>query len=85
MENTLEIQEKVKQFIVKTSYVPEDQINNDSLIFVQGIMDSMGFISIIDFIEEYFSISAADNELIETNFESINAITNYISRKIQSN
>ena len=83
MDNIFQIQEKVRQFIIKTSYISEDQINNDTLIFAQGIMDSMGFISIIDFIEEDFSISAADNELLEANFESINAIANFIYRKIQ--
>jgi acyl carrier protein len=83
MDNILQIQENVKQFIVNTSYVPADQVNNDTMIFAQGIMDSMGFISIIDFLEESFSISVADNELIEPNFESINAISNFISRKIQ--
>jgi acyl carrier protein len=83
MDSLHQIQEKVKQFILKTSYISEDQISNDSLIFAQGIMDSMGFISIIDFIEEDFSISAADNELLESNFESINAIANFVSRKKQ--
>lgn len=85
MDSIQQIQEQVKQFILKTSYIPEDQINNDSLIFAQGIMDSMGFISIISFIEEDFSVAAADNELIESNFESINAISNFIFRKIHSN
>jgi acyl carrier protein len=85
MDTKFQIEEKVRQFVISTSYIPEDQINNESLIFAQGIMDSMGFISIIDFIEENFSISANDNELIESNFESINAISNFISRKMQSN
>lgn len=83
MEEIHQIQERVKQFIVDTSYISEDQVNIDTLIFAQGIMDSMGFISIIDFIEENFSITAADNELLESNFESINAISEFISRKKQ--
>jgi acyl carrier protein len=85
MENINQIQQKVRQFIQETSYVDEDQINNDSLIFVQGIMDSMGFISIIDYIEENFSVTANDDELIESNFESINAISDFILRKMKSN
>ena len=84
MENTLQIQEKIKQFILKTSYVSADQVNNDTLIFAQGIMDSMGFISIIGFIEDNFSIAIADNELLEANFESINAIADFVIRKRQS-
>jgi len=44
-------------------------------------MDSMGFISIIGFIEDNFAITILDNELLETNFESINAIAEFVSRK----
>lgn len=84
MDEIHQIQQRVKQFIVDTSYISEDQVNVDTLIFAQGIMDSMGFISIIDFIEENFSITASDNELLESNFESINAIANFVSRKMQA-
>jgi acyl carrier protein len=83
MQDINQIKEKVKEFILKTSYVPADQIQNDTMIFAQGIMDSMGFISIIGFIEESFAVSASDDDLIESNFESIDAISNFISRKLQ--
>lgn len=81
MEEITQIQGKIKQFIIETSYTNENSVNNDTLIFAQGIMDSMGFISIIGFIEESFSVVATDDELIESNFESINAIANFILRK----
>ncbi|MFA5330714.1 MAG: acyl carrier protein [Prolixibacteraceae bacterium] len=84
MNDILQIQEKVKEFILKTSYISGDQIANETLIFAQGIMDSMGFISIIGFIEETFSITAGDNDLLEENFESINAISNFVHRKLHA-
>lgn len=85
MNDTIQIQKKIRQFIIKTSYISDDQINNNSMIFTQGIMDSMGFISLINFIEETFSIKASDNELLDTNFESIDAITDFIIRKLNEN
>jgi acyl carrier protein len=85
MKDIIQIQEQIKQFILKTSYVSANQVNNDTYIFAQGIMDSMGFISIIGFIEENFSITTADNELLETNFESINAISDFVFRKLNTN
>ena len=36
---------------------------------------------LITFIEEEFAIRVGDADLIEENFESINAITSYILRK----
>ena len=82
MESVNEIKNKIRKFIVETTYVTEDQVNNDTLIFTKGIFDSMGFISLISFVEEQFAVKALDSELVEENFESINAIANYIERKL---
>lgn len=81
MLNIHQISEKIRKFVIETSYVSADEINDDTLIFAEGIMDSMGFISIIGFIEDEFSITANDNDLLEENFESINAISEFIFRK----
>lgn len=82
MENIIQTKEKIRQFIVETTYAPEEQIKDETLIFVEGIFDSMGFISLINFVEQTFAIKAKDSELLEENFESINAIASYIERKL---
>jgi acyl carrier protein len=81
MEDIINIKSKIRQFILKASYLPEDQIKNETMIFVQGILDSMGFITLINFLEESFSVKANDNDLVETNFESIDAIADFVVRK----
>lgn len=85
MNEILNIEEVVKKFILKTSYLTEDKITNDTLIFAEGIMDSMGFLAIIDFLEETFSVKISEEELLESNFESINAINNFIKNKMEPN
>ena len=82
MENIIRTKDKIRQFIVETTFAPEEQVKNETLIFVEGIFDSMGFISLINFVEETFAIKAKDSELLEENFESIDAIANYIERKL---
>jgi acyl carrier protein len=84
MKDLYRIKEEVKEFVLDTSYVSDNNVNDETLIFEQGIMDSMGFISIIGFIEDNFSVTPSTEELIEENFESINAITNFIQRKLQA-
>lgn len=83
MVDRTQIKAKIGEFILRTSYAPAEQVKDDTLIFEQGIMDSMGFISIISFLEEAFSVVVLDSELIESNFESINAISDFVSRKLQ--
>jgi acyl carrier protein len=77
------IKEKVKNFIRESVHIEVEKIRDDSLIFKEGYLDSMGFIMMITFIEEEFAIKTNDEDLIEENFESINSITGYISRKLQ--
>ncbi len=83
METTTDIKEKIRQYVVETTYASPEQINDESLIFTEGIFDSMGFIMLINFIEETFSIKAKDSELLEDNFESINAIAGFVKNKLQ--
>ncbi|MFA5973158.1 MAG: acyl carrier protein [Lentimicrobiaceae bacterium] len=82
MENLIVVKDKIRQFIVETTFAPAEQVKNETLIFVEGIFDSMGFISLINFIEESFSIKAKDSELLEDNFESIDAIARFIESKL---
>jgi len=44
----------------------------------------MGFISLISFLEEIFSVKVNDDELLESNFESINAISDLVARKLHT-
>ena len=82
MENTMEIKDKIRKYIIDTAYVQPDSIKDDSLIFNEGIFDSMGFVLLINFIEDNFSIKAKDSELLEDNFESINAMANFVTSKL---
>jgi acyl carrier protein len=80
--NDLErLKNEVRQFILNTSYVSEDILEYDTLIFTQGIMDSMGFMSLVTYLDEHFKVKVNDSELIESNFESIDAISDYVMRK----
>jgi acyl carrier protein len=76
------ISEIVKTYILKSVSAENDKIRTDSLIFKEGYFDSMGFVLLITFLEEEFGVKTVDADLIEENFESINAITDFIVRKL---
>jgi acyl carrier protein len=75
------IKEIIKEQIHQSTYVEKNKIQDNSLIFKEGYFDSMGFVVLITFLEEKFNIKIVDEDLIEENFESINAITDFIIRK----
>ncbi len=75
------IREQIKDYIHQATFAEKDKIKNDSLIFKEGYFDSMGFVVLISFLEENFGVKTTDADLVEDNFESINAITDFIVRK----
>ena len=75
------VKEKVRTYVLQAVYVDKEKIKDDSLIFKEGYFDSMGFMVLITFLEEEFGIKTSDADLVEENFESINAITDFIIRK----
>jgi len=58
-------------------------ISGETLIFESGLLDSMGLLFLIEFINEEFGITTKDEELIVENFESINNIVAFIKSKLQ--
>lgn len=72
----------VRNYIIENTFKESKLIDDSTLIFQEGFFDSMGFVMLIDFIEEKFNVTTSDNDLVEENFESINAIDNYIVRKL---
>ena len=76
------IRERVKTYILEAVHVEKEKIKEDSLIFKEGFIDSMGFMTLITFLEEEFDIQTGDSDLLEENFESINAITEFVKRKM---
>jgi acyl carrier protein len=77
--------ELINKYLKDTTLKDANKIEDNTLIFQEGFFDSMGFVLLIDFIETKFGIRTNDEDLVEENFESINAISSYISRKLISN
>lgn len=82
METIANIKNQIRQYVIETTYASPDQVKDDSLIFVEGIFDSMGFVMLINFIEETFHFKAKDSELLEDNFESIDAMARFVESKL---
>ena len=58
-----------------------DDLNYDDSLLELGIIDSVKMLELINFIEEKFGIKVDEEDLYPENFDSINAIVNYIQSK----
>lgn len=73
--------EQLREFISEITFKEIDQISEDTLLFDEGIFDSLGFLSLISFISERFGIEVENDELNEENFATIRSVVSFISQK----
>ena len=81
MENADFIQRELFAYVKENTFKDISNLDAETMLFVEGILDSMGFALLLDFLEEKFTVKAADSDLVEENFESVNAITHFILSK----
>jgi acyl carrier protein len=81
MEKIDVIKNELMDYVKENTFKETDTLANETMLFVEGIFDSMGFVLLLDYLQENFSIEANDDDLVEDNFESINAIANFIASK----
>ena len=77
------LKEKIRQFIVENFLFGEDNgLKDDTSFLDEGIIDSTGILELVRFLEEEFSISVEDEELIPENLDSIMNVVAYLERKM---
>jgi acyl carrier protein len=54
---------------------------DDASFLDEGIIDSLGVIELVTFVEKQFGVSVADHELVPDNFDSVAKLDSYIQRK----
>jgi acyl carrier protein len=58
---------------------------DDDLQLVQsGIIDSLGVLSVVGFLEQTFKITVDDDELSPDNFSSVRSLVSFVQRKSQT-
>lgn len=56
----------------------------DSPLISSGLLDSLGILGLIEFSEEKFQVVFSEDEMDETNFNSIKALSVLIESKLQN-
>jgi acyl carrier protein len=80
----MEIRKTIRTFITE-NFLASNNFQNleDTTSFLENnIVDSTGVLEIIQFIEETYGISIADEELVPENLDSIENLTSFVMRKL---
>lgn len=60
---------------------PGRVVGEEEHLMERGIVDSMGMMELIDFLEDRFGVQPADDEITEENFATLARIAGFVARK----
>lgn len=61
--------------------LPDFVLADDDRLLERGVVDSMGVVEMIAYIEEQFGIEAMEEEISEANFGSLTSIARFVTEK----
>ena len=78
----MNMHQEIVDFLYEDSLKSEfENLDYDDSLLELGIIDSIKMLDLIAFIEKKFDIKVDEDDLYPENFDSINAIVNYIQSK----
>ena len=77
----MNLRKQIKDYIVEASLMDPEKIEDTTLIFEEGLLDSMGLLFLIEYLNENYGIQVSDDELNPNNFESIDSIVDFVKGK----
>jgi acyl carrier protein len=79
----MQIESRIRQFIVQNLYYTEDNALDDDASFLEmGVVDSMGVMELVAFVQAEWSVTIESRELVVENFDSVRKVARFIRRKL---
>jgi acyl carrier protein len=60
---------------------PNVEVSDDDDLLALGIIDSLGFVELVEEVQARYELAVADVEITEENFGSLAALATYVCRK----
>ncbi len=75
--------EKIKNFVVNNFLFGKGDILDYETDFLKkGIIDSIGVLELVCYVEETFNFSVQEEEILQENFSSLTKLNDYINHKL---
>lgn len=78
-----EIRQRIRNYIEDNFLYmsPDAELRDEEDLLASGTIDSLGFLELVEEVQESFGIEVGDVEITTENFGSINAMSAFIERK----
>lgn len=84
MVEAKEIRNKVRNYVEDEFYLSLERIdfNDDTSFMGEELMDSVGGMELVAFLDTTFNIKIADNEIKPDNLDSVNKVVAFVEGKV---
>ena len=81
-----EVAQKIRTFVIDNLLFGQggDTFSNEDSFLEKRLIDSMGVLSLVEFVAEQFQIPIEDSEIVPENWDSVNLITRFVQAKLGS-
>lgn len=78
----MEIEASIRDFIAKNLLFAEEFTHTDDTSFLQeGIVDSLGIMELVAFVQKQFGITVEQHEVTPDRFDSVNQLARFVREK----
>jgi len=75
-------EDRIREFILKHyPLARKDGVKPHEKWLETGMIDSLGILDLVHFLESEFSLQISDDELLPENFESLKTVTDFVCKK----
>ncbi|HWP30071.1 MAG TPA: acyl carrier protein [Chloroflexota bacterium] len=77
----MEVAQKLKHFIAtELMYADDDALSSDEPLLGSGIVDSLGIMRLVSYIEEEFGVVVPEDQLIPDHFQTVTRLAAFVER-----
>jgi acyl carrier protein len=75
------IEARTRAFIRENFPIASGDIGNDDSLLGSGIIDSIGVLTLVTWIEQEFDVTVADEDVVPENLDTVGRIVAFVERK----
>lgn len=81
---TTDIEQEIRSFITESFLMGGSDALNEDTPLLGNVIDSTGVIELIVFVQQRFTISVEDEEVMTDNFGSVKNVVAFVEKKLRS-
>lgn len=75
----MHVRDRIRQFIRESFLV--DDFHDDQSFMGTGLIDSLGILQLVSFVESTFAVQVPDTDLVPEHFDSVARLAAYVERR----